>query len=109
VRQLAAELQQQGHQVGRHKVAALLADLAYSLHRIRQTKEGTAHPDRNAQFAHLNAQVAACQKRGQPVVWVDPKKKALGGISRTGAAPGAHTAPRNWCVPLIVPTKPWGR
>lgn len=75
VRQLAAELQRQGHQVGRQKVAALLADLGYSLQAHRKTKEGTSHPDRHAQFAYINAQVATFQKRGQPVVSVDTKKK----------------------------------
>lgn len=79
VRQLAAELQRQGHKVGRQKVAALLADLAYSLQGNRKTKEGTAHPDRHAQFEHINAQVAAFQKRRQPVISVDTKKKELVG------------------------------
>jgi Rhodopirellula transposase DDE domain len=58
-RQLAAELQRHGHQVGRQKVAALLAALASSLQGNRKTKEGTAHPDRNAQFAHINQQFPA--------------------------------------------------
>jgi hypothetical protein len=84
VRQLAAELQRQGHKVGRQKVAELLADLAYSLQGNRKTKEGTAHPDRNAQFEHINAQVAAFQKRGQPVVAVDTKKKELVGDFKNG-------------------------
>lgn len=84
VRQRAVELQRQGHKVGRHKVAALLADLAYSLQGNRHTKAGTAHPDRHAQFAHINAQVAAFHKRGQPVVSVDTKKKALVGDCKNG-------------------------
>jgi len=84
VRQLAAELQRQGHKVGRQKVADLLADLAYSLQGNRKTKAGTAHPDRNAQFEHINTQVAAFQKRGQPVVSVDTKKKELGGDFKNG-------------------------
>jgi Rhodopirellula transposase DDE domain len=84
VRPLAAELQRQGHKVGRQKVADLLADLAYSLQGNRKTKEGTAHPDRNGQFEHMNAQVAAFQKRGQPVVSVDTKKKELVGDFKNG-------------------------
>jgi hypothetical protein len=84
VRQLAAELQRQGHKVGRHKVAELLADLAYSLQGNRKTKEGTVHPDRHAPFEHMNAQVAAFQKRGQPVVSVDTKKKELVGDFKNG-------------------------
>jgi transposase len=84
VRQLAAELQRQGHKVGRQKVAELLADLAYSLQGNRKTKAGTAHPDRNAQFAHINAQVAAFQTHGQPVVSVETKKKELVGDCKNG-------------------------
>src|SRR5215467_1668141 len=75
VRQLAAELRQQGHPVGRQTVAHLLADLGYSLQANRKTKEGTSHPDRNTQFAYLNARVRAFQKRGYPVISVDTKKK----------------------------------
>ena len=45
----------------------------------RKTKEGSSHPDRNAQFEHINRQVLACQRRNQPVVSVDTKKKELVG------------------------------
>jgi transposase len=78
-RQLATALQQQGHQVGRQTVANLLADLGYSLQGNRKTKEGTSHPDRDAQFTYINKQVQAFQSRGQPVVSVDAKKKELVG------------------------------
>jgi len=76
-RHLAAALAQQGHQVSHHTVARLLEDLHYSLQANRKTQEGSSHPDRNAQFAHINKQVQALQKRGQPVVSVDAKKKEL--------------------------------
>ena len=79
VPQLAAELRRQGHTVGRQTVAHLLAGLGYSLQANRKTKEGSSHPDRNAQFAYLNARVRAFQKRGYPVVSVDAKKKELVG------------------------------
>jgi Rhodopirellula transposase DDE domain len=84
VRQLAAELRQQGYTVGRQTVAHLLADLGYSLQANRKTKEGTSHPDRNAQFAYLNARVRAFQKRGYPVVSVDTKEKELVGDFKNG-------------------------
>lgn len=84
VRQLAAELRQQGYTVGRQTVAHLLAGLGYSLQANRKTKEGTSHPDRNAQFAYLNARVRAFQKRGYPVVSVDTKKKELVGDFKNG-------------------------
>ncbi len=84
VRQLAAELTGQGYGVGRQKVAALLHALGYSLQANSKTKEGVAHPDRNAQFEYLNAQVQAFQARGHPVVSVDTKKKELVGEFKNG-------------------------
>jgi DDE family transposase len=84
VRQLAAELRRQGHTVERQTVAHLLAALGYSLQANRKTKEGAAHPDRNAQFAYINTRVRAFQKRGYPVVSVDTKKKELVGDFKNG-------------------------
>jgi transposase len=89
VRRLAAELTEQGYRIGRQKVAELLHDLGYSLQANRKTKEGAAHPDRNAQFEYLNAQVQEFQERGQPVVSVDTKKKELSGEFKNGG--------REWC------------
>ena len=59
VRRLAEALQAQGHQVSHTLVAELLNAAGYSLQGNRKTKEGDSHPDRDAQFAHINAQVAA--------------------------------------------------
>jgi transposase len=78
-RRLAEELTRQGHPVSARTVAALLHDLGYSLQANRKTREGEAHPDRNAQFEYINRQVQRLQKRGQPVVSVDTKKKELVG------------------------------
>jgi hypothetical protein len=79
VRKLAAELRAMGHTIGPQKVSELLADLGYSLQSNRKTKEGASHPDRNAQFVHINAAVTAFQQRGAPVISVDTKKKELVG------------------------------
>ena len=57
----------------------MLAYLGYSLQANRKTREGVDHPDRNAQFEHINVTVKAFQKRHQPVVSVDTKKKELVG------------------------------
>lgn len=76
-RTLAQELQCQGHQISHPTVALLLHYLGYNLQANRKTREITSHPDRNAQFEFINAQVLAFQKRGQPVVSVDTKKKEL--------------------------------
>ncbi len=76
-RKLAEELQRQGHDVSHQTVALLLQAAGYSLQSNRKTREGGSHPDRDAQFEHINARVSALQKRGQPVVSVDTKKKEL--------------------------------
>ncbi len=81
-RNLAEELNRLGHRVSHVTVAALVHDLDYSLQANRKTKEGSSHPDRNAQFEYINRQVRAFQKRGQPVVSVDTKKKELVGDFR---------------------------
>jgi hypothetical protein len=78
-RRLAEELTQLGHPLTDRTVAALLHELGYSLQANRKTREGNGHPDRNAQFEYINQQVRRLQKRGQPVVSVDTKKKELVG------------------------------
>ena len=79
VRKLAKELQQMGHQVSHELVSELLHALGYSLQANRKTREGGTHPDRDAQFEHLNAQAEAFLVAGEPVVSVDAKKKELVG------------------------------
>jgi hypothetical protein len=78
-RRLAKELGQQGYHVSHSKVGQLLKVLNYSLQGTRKTREGVSHPDRNAQFEYINAQVKDFQQRGQPVISVDTKKKELVG------------------------------
>ncbi|QEH34282.1 Rhodopirellula transposase [Aquisphaera giovannonii] len=83
-RRLAAELSGQGHRVGYRTVAWLLHEAGYSLQANRKTREGNQHPDRNAQFEFINAQAARFQKRRQPVISVDTKKKELIGDFKNG-------------------------
>jgi hypothetical protein len=78
-RKLAEELNRQGHRVGDRKVADLLHGLHYSLQANVKTREGSSHPDRNAQFEYINALAKAFQKRSQPVISIDTKKKELVG------------------------------
>jgi len=78
-RHLAAELRRQGFQVGPNTVAKALKEQDFSLQANRKTREGESHPDRDAQFAYLNEQVLRFQRRGQPAVSVDTKKKELVG------------------------------
>src|SRR5690242_4186864 len=67
-RNLAEELNRQGHRVGYRTVAALLHDLDYSLQANRKRREGASHPDRDAQFEYINRQARAFQRAGQPAV-----------------------------------------
>lgn len=76
---LARELVKGGHPVSQRTVCDLLAAEGYSLQSVRKTREGAQHPDRDAQFQYLNAQVQAAIKDGQPVISVDTKKKELVG------------------------------
>ena len=84
VRKLAEELEGMGHHVSYPVVAELLHELEYSLQANRKTKEGNDHPDRNAQFEHINARVQQYIDRKQPVISVDTKKKELVGNFKNG-------------------------
>jgi transposase len=84
-RNLAAELQSQGFEVSPSTVRGLLSELGYSLQANRKMREGTQHPDRDAQFEHINARVQARKRRGEPALSVDTKKKeTLGNKSNVG-------------------------
>jgi len=76
---LAAELKRQGFQVGPRTVARELKEQQFNLQANRKTREGDSHPDRDAQFHYINEQVLRFQRRRQPVVSVDTKKKELVG------------------------------
>jgi hypothetical protein len=84
---LAAALRESGHEVSPNTVSKLLeTKLEYSRQVNRKTHEGTSHPDRNAQFEHINAKVIAAGATGQPVISVDTKKKELIGNYRNGGS-----------------------
>ena len=76
-RVLAAELQQQGFRISHETVSELLIESGYSLQANRKVLEGGDHPDRNAQFEHIQKEVNNFHEIGEPVVSVDAKKKEL--------------------------------
>jgi hypothetical protein len=78
LRNLAAELCAQGDLVSTRSVAPLLRQLGFSLQSNRKSREGSQHPDRDAQFRHINEMVQAALEAGEPVISVDTKKKELG-------------------------------
>lgn len=91
VRKLADELTTMGHEVSHKLVADLLHELRYSLQANRKTREGSHHPDRDAQFGYINDMVARFQDEGQPVISVDTKKKELIGDFKN---PGREWRPK---------------
>ncbi|MGH7438846.1 MAG: ISAzo13 family transposase [Polyangiaceae bacterium] len=98
-RKLAEELLAQGHRVSPQKVGQLLHAAGYSLQATHKTLEGSAHPDRNAQFEFINARVEAHHSRGAPVISVDTKKKELIGDFKNA---GREWQPKGEPVPVRV-------
>jgi transposase len=84
VRKLAGWLRRHWYNVGPMTVARLLREAGYSLQGNKKTREGGSHPYRNAQFEFINKRVKAFQRRGQPVISVDTKKKELVGDFKNG-------------------------
>ena len=79
LRRLAAELRAMGHKISHTVVGELLKGQKFSLQANSKTREGASHPDRDAQFAHINARVSRALAEQQPVISVDTKKKELVG------------------------------
>ena len=88
-----------GAPVSHRMVAELLRTLEYSLQANRKVLEGSQHPDRNAQFEYLNAQVQAQLAAGDPAISVDAKKKELVGPFKNG---GRELRPKGHPEPVRV-------
>jgi len=96
---LSAALAERGFTAGQKLVGRLLRRLGFSLQANAKTREGTSHPDRNAQFEHINAEVKAFQAVGEPVISVDTKKKELVGDFKNG---GRELRPKGQPEPVRV-------
>jgi hypothetical protein len=108
VRKLAAALQAAGYAVSHQVVAETLRRLHYSLQANAKTlEEGSQHPDRNAQFEHLNRRAAQFRADHQPVISVDTKKKELVGAYKNGGREwhGPGQAPKVKVHDFIDPAK----
>ena len=84
VRRLAEELKRMGHQTSHRMVAEMLHEMGYSLQANSKTLEGVSHPDRDAQFEHINRQAQEHFATADPVISVDTKKKELVGDFKNG-------------------------
>ena len=98
-RHLSAALAERGFNAGQKLVGRLLKRLNFSLQANCKTREGANHPDRNAQFEHISAEVKAFQAGGQPVISVDTKKKELVGDFKNG---GRELRPKGKPEPVRV-------
>jgi hypothetical protein len=95
-RNLVAALVAHGHQTSMKMVARLLKELGYSLQANRKRLEGAQHPDRNAQFEHINETIRHQLDTGEPVISVDTKKKELvGRFKNAGRELHAHGDPED--------------
>ena len=83
---LAETLTAMGHPISADTVRKELVKLGFSRQFNRKADEGSKHPDRNAQFEHINTKVVAAQAAGQPVISVDTKKKELVGNYKNGGS-----------------------
>jgi hypothetical protein len=83
---LAAALSEMGHKISATSMRRLLPTLGFSRQTNRKADEGSKHPDRDAQFEHINAHVVERQAAGQPVISVDTKKKELVGNYKNGGS-----------------------
>ena len=79
LRHLVKALAGQGFRASQRVVANLLREMKYSCQATRKTREGANHPDRDAQFTHINTTVKAAIGAGEPAISVDTKKKGLMG------------------------------
>ena len=114
VRKLSQELNRMGHKTSHNLVAELLKEMGYSLQANKKTLEGTSHPDRNAQFEHINHKVKEYQASELPVISVDTKKKELVGDFKNS---GRELRPRgepekvrvhDFMIPELGKASPYG-
>lgn len=83
-RNIVSALEEQGHRTSMKMVARLLKELGYSLQANRKRIEGAQHPDRNAQFEHVNETLRRQLEANQPAISVDTKKRELVGPYKNG-------------------------
>ena len=98
-RHLAGALAERGFTASQKLVGRLLRKLGFSLQANRKTLEGSAHPDRDAQFEHINGLIKQFQGMGQPAISVDTKKKELVGDFKNG---GREVRPKGDPEPVRV-------
>ena len=115
LRNLADELVSEGFQIGYRKVGYLLEEMGYSLQKNQKMNQvGEEHPDRNAQFNHINEKVKTFGAEEYPVISIDCKKKELvGNFQNVGQeyAPKKHpvkVSDHDFPLPELGKATPYG-
>ena len=115
LRNLADELVSEGFQIGYRKVGYLLEEMGYSLQKNQKMNQvGEEHPDRNAQFNHINEKVKTFGAAEYPVISIDCKKKELvGNFQNVGQeyAPKKHpvkVSDHDFPLPELGKAAPYG-
>ena len=114
VRKLADEMNAKNPRASHRMVAELLHEMGYSLQANQKTLEGSSHPDRDAQFHHIKHTVMTFQRRGDPVISVDTKKKELVGDFKNGGRewrPQGEPEPvrvHDFAIPELGKVAPYG-
>ncbi len=98
---LSNGLRELNHEVSPNMVAKLLRGLGYSLQSNRKTREGSTHPDRDAQFQYLDRAMKEHIEEGSPVISVDLRRRNWSGISRTMGANGGRSDRRKRSASMI--------
>lgn len=104
-RRIADELRRGGWTASHVWVDTMLRNLNYRLQGNRKTREGHQHPGRNAQFEHINLQIAAAMSAGEPVISVDTKKKELVGNYANSGKSGSNKGRRRKSTDMISPAR----
>jgi hypothetical protein len=88
LRHLSQRLEEVGHRISPPTVGRILRKLGYALHvNVKRQEASAAHPDRNTQFAYIQAQKESFQAANCPIISVDTKKKELiGNFKNAGRA-----------------------
>ena len=109
LRDLERQLGAAGFRCGKDAVARMLHEAGYSLQGMSRVLEGRQHPDRDAQFRHVNAVIAQFRAAGDPVVSVDAKRRSSSGLTGGRAGRGGRAGTRCGSATTTSPTRRRGR
>lgn len=115
LRTLQRELKPKGYEVSHRIVGIMLKKLGYSLQANKKTLTTTqSHPDRDAQFEHINSETRKAIEAGNPVLSIDAKKKEkVGNFKNNGKTYQEQKTPvevldHDFPIPELGKATPYG-